>query len=177
LLQSPGVAALEKGIGALPEVDVFFSHSIGEPVVLVQADPRREGKIRAHPNEHAPPTRIVEVDTVLIHPALCELEMPPVLLLVPVGNQDSRRLPGFQDQHNLIGLGSLKVWVQELIPAAFRSLQDRHAPLVRTNGYPISELICDVSQEAACHALPLPIRIEESDHPLRLLKGLNQTVQ
>jgi hypothetical protein len=45
LLQAGEVAALQKGVGGLAEVDVFFSQTIGQPVMLIQAYPgqRRAG--------------------------------------------------------------------------------------------------------------------------------------
>jgi hypothetical protein len=132
---------------ALAEVDLLFPHPIRKPVVLVQADSRGEGEIRAHPNEHAPSTGIVEVDTVLIYPALRDLQMPPVLLLVPVGNQDALRLAGFQEQHDLIGLGLVESRGPGTYPGGLPVPPGWAAPFLRANGYPIPELIGNVGQE------------------------------
>ena len=74
----------------MTEVDVGLPHPVGQPVMLIQADARREGKIRAHAYKHSPPTCIVEIDVVLVHPEVCNLEMPAIVLLVPVGKQDPR---------------------------------------------------------------------------------------
>jgi len=48
---------------------------------------------------------------------------------------------------------------------------------VRAVRHPVPELIRDTRQKTACHALPSSIGIKETDHALRLLKWLNQTVE
>jgi hypothetical protein len=76
------------------EIDLFLTQPDGEPVMLVETDPRREGEVRAHANEHASPAGIVEVEVILDDPALGHLQMPMIILLVTVGNEDPSRLTG-----------------------------------------------------------------------------------
>src|SRR5437016_8738654 len=76
--------------------------------MLIQADARREGKIRAHAYKHSPPTCIVEIDVVLVHPEVCNLEMPAIVLLVPVGDQDPAWLPAFKMTTISFALARLK---------------------------------------------------------------------
>jgi hypothetical protein len=65
LLEALGDTAAHQGIGALLTVDTLRPEPIGQPVMLVQTDPRREGKVRAEPDEHPAPVAIVDVEVVL----------------------------------------------------------------------------------------------------------------
>src|ERR1700692_2406667 len=56
-------------------------------------------------------------------------------------------------------------------------LQNRRVPLLGTVGHPVLELIGNLVQYVAGHTFSLPIRIEETDHALGLLKRLDQSVQ
>ena len=130
----------------------------------------------AHPHEHTPPTGIVEVDAVLVDPSLSDLEMPAIVFLVPVGNQDPAGFPRLHDRYDLIGLGALEVRVHEIVPPTFRGIQDRYTPLLRASGDPVLELIRHSRQETARDALALSIGVEEANHPLRLLERLNASI-
>ena len=55
------MAALQEGIGTLLKIDAFAQHALGQPVVLVEADPRGKGEIGAHSHEHPTPTLVVNV--------------------------------------------------------------------------------------------------------------------
>jgi hypothetical protein len=72
-LQPFGVGATHEGVRRLPEVDAFLAHPVGEPMMLVEADPRRERQVGTHAHEHATPLRIIDVEVVLNDPALGEL--------------------------------------------------------------------------------------------------------
>src|SRR5208283_3187070 len=48
LLQAPRFGATDEGVGALPEVDALLAQAVGEPMMLVEIDPRREWRIGAH---------------------------------------------------------------------------------------------------------------------------------
>jgi hypothetical protein len=159
------------------EVNTLLAHAIGEPVMLIQTHACGERKIGADANEHAPPMGIVEIDAVLVDPALFDFEMPAVILGVSVGNQDAGGFPCFQNDHDFIRLGAPEIGIHEIIPAALGSIQDRHPPLPRVLRDPIPELVCDIRQPMARHTLSVSIGIEEADHPLRLLEGLDQAVE
>ena len=89
--------------------------------MLIQADSRREGKVR------------VSVEVELDVPALSHMEMPAVILLVPVAIkiQPGLRVLRIQNGDEFIGLGSLEVRIGEVIPATLRRIEDRHVPLMR----------------------------------------------
>jgi hypothetical protein len=68
-LETARVAALQERVLALAEGDAFFPQTIGQPVMLIQTDARREGEVRADPDEEAAPPAVVEVDVVVDDPA------------------------------------------------------------------------------------------------------------
>jgi hypothetical protein len=53
LLQAPRFGATDEGVGALPEVDALLAQAVGEPMMLVEIDPRREWQIGADSGEAA----------------------------------------------------------------------------------------------------------------------------
>jgi hypothetical protein len=65
-----GCRAFEESIGALLEPDALLTHPVGQPVMLVDADPGREGEVETHANKHASPAGIVDIDVVLNDPTL-----------------------------------------------------------------------------------------------------------
>ena len=75
-------------------------------MVVVEADPRRERKIRAHAYEHAAPSFVVDVEIVLNDPALGELQMPAIAGLVADGDHDACWLARLQHDHDRIGFGA-----------------------------------------------------------------------
>jgi hypothetical protein len=76
----------------LLEIDGFLAHAVRQPVMLVEADPSRERQVWAHPDEHAPPLSVVDIEVVLHDPAVCDLKMPAVCLLVADRRHDPRGL-------------------------------------------------------------------------------------
>jgi hypothetical protein len=68
LLEFFRMAATQESIGPLFEIDAFSAQLMGQPVVLIEADPRGEGQVRADADEHAAPELIAEVKTVLDNP-------------------------------------------------------------------------------------------------------------
>jgi hypothetical protein len=73
-LQALGVATVQEGIGALWKVNARLAHPPGQPMMLIQTDARRKGKVRAYADEHAAPGTIVQLKVVLVHPALLVLQ-------------------------------------------------------------------------------------------------------
>ena len=53
----------------------------------------------------------------------------------------------------------------------------RNIPLLRPVRYPVAELIGNVGEDSPADRKLVPIKTEESDCPLRLLKRLDQPVQ
>ena len=171
------VAAFQEGVGALLEVDLLLAHPVGQPVMLIQADTGSEGKVGAHSYEHPPPAGVVEIEIVLDDPTLRHLQMPLVVLLVAVGDQNPPRLTGPDNRHDLIRLGVDEIRVEEFVPAAFGRFYDRRAPLLGSVGHPMLVLLGDVAEFILGYPLPIAIRVEEPNHSLGLLEWLDQAVQ
>ena len=96
-LQTRGIGAFQKGAAALLKIDALLAHTDRQPVVLIEADPRGKREVGAHADKHPAPARVVPVEVELIHPALFELQMRAVVILIPDGYQDTRRFPRLHD--------------------------------------------------------------------------------
>src|SRR5260370_5819832 len=103
--------------------------------------------------------------------------MPAVLLLVPVSDQNPRRLASSQDGNDFIGLGTLEIGVHEVVTATLGHLQNRRVPLLGTVGHPVLVLVGNCVEKLACDTLSLPVGVEEADHSFGLLKRLDQSIQ
>jgi hypothetical protein len=137
---------LAERIGALLEIDLLLAHPDGQPVMLVQAYPSREGKVWTHPDEHSSPAGVVEVEVVLNDPALSHLEMPAIVLLIAIGDQDASRFSGSDYGHDLIWLGWLEVGIDEVIAPSIGWLQYRRTPLLRPVCEPVLVLFGNVTE-------------------------------
>ena len=69
-LETLGRCAIEESVGALLEADTIFVHSVGQPVMLIEADPGREGMVGTHANKYASPAGVVDIDVVFNNPSL-----------------------------------------------------------------------------------------------------------
>src|SRR5271166_5725260 len=96
-LQTFGFGAPHECVRALLKVDAFLAHAVCQPMMLVEADPRRERQVGTHAHEHAAPSLVVEIEIVLNDPTLGELQMPAVGRPVADGDHDARRLARLQD--------------------------------------------------------------------------------
>jgi hypothetical protein len=85
---------------------------------------RREREIGTQADEHAAPVSIVHVEVVLDHPAPDNLEKPAIVLFVPDGNQNSRRLPRFQDSDDLVRFSFSKVGLDEVAAPSLGGFQN-----------------------------------------------------
>jgi hypothetical protein len=130
-LQALGILTVHERIGTLLKFDSFFPQVIGQPVMLIQVDPCGERQIGTKAYEHPSPAAVVDVEVVLLDPALRDLQMPAVILLVSDRNHDAGWFTSLEDHHYLIRFGPPEVWVHELIASAAGSLHDRNAPLLR----------------------------------------------
>ena len=59
----------------------LLAHANGQPIMLVQADPSRERKIRTHAHEHGTPVLVVQIEVILIDPSLFEFQMRVIVVL------------------------------------------------------------------------------------------------
>src|SRR5467141_1617099 len=146
LLQARGLGTAEESVGALLERDSFLPQTVGQPVVLIEADAGRERKIGTHAHEHASPAAVVDIEVVLHDPALGELQMPAVVLRFADGDDDACRLARLEDYYDLIRFGSPEVRRDELVAAAGRGFDDRRTPLERAVLDPVVELLSHTAQ-------------------------------
>src|SRR5262249_40134910 len=131
---------------ALLEPYAFLTHPIGQPVMLVEANPSREGKVGTHAKKHASPAGIVDVDIVLNDPTLGELKMPAVRRLVADGDHDACRLARFENDDDCVRFGTLEVGINELVTTAFRSIQHGDFCVFRPAFQPLLEVVGDAMQ-------------------------------
>src|SRR6516165_7250806 len=103
--------------------------------------------------------------------------MPPVRLAVPDRGHDARRFACFKDGHDCIGARAFEVWVDEVVAAAMRGVQNRNPSLLYPTLQPVLELIGNATQRVPAHRIELPIRVEEANDALWLLERLNQPIQ
>ena len=61
------------------------------------------------------------------------------------GDHDAGWFPGFENHHYLIGLGSLKVWVDEVITPSLRCIQNGCSPFLATVLDPVLKLLGDIA--------------------------------
>src|SRR6202035_2452233 len=87
------------------------------------------------------------------------------------------RFPGFKNHYYLINLGPLKVWLDKVITPSRRCIQNGRLPFLATVLDPVLKLLGDIAQTVSRDSLALAIGIKETDDPLGLLEGLNQSVQ
>lgn len=145
--------------------------------MLVQTQASGERKVWAQAHKHAAPVAVIEVEAVLLDPALFELQMPAVFRLRADRGHDARRFAGLQDADHRVGLGAFEVGLDELIAAPFRGVENRHVPFHRAVPDPVVDLCRDIAQNVAGHRIQLAVAIEEADDALFLLERLNDPVQ
>src|SRR5262245_38313907 len=150
--------------------------------MLVEADPRGEWEVGTHAHEHPAPAVIIQVEVELVHPALLVLQVGAVVALVSNGHQNASRFPRFEDRHHLVGFGILEVRIQEpiaptLVALAFGRLQNWRAPFFGSVLHPVLELVGDLRQGLSGHPLAVAVGVEETEHALRLLERLDQSIE
>jgi hypothetical protein len=62
------IRTLQEGVGALPKADVTLLQAEGEPVMLIEADTSGEGEIGTDPYEHLSPSRVLDIEVVMLDP-------------------------------------------------------------------------------------------------------------
>lgn len=169
------MTAPQESVGPLLKVDALVPHLIGQPVVLIKVNPCGKGQIGAHAHEHAAPVPIPQVKAVLDDPTPSQLQMPVQAL--SDGGQDTGRLSGLDDEYDLVGLGLPEIGSHPVITSSGGWLEDGRTPLLGTVGDPVVELLGDVAQPVAGHPLTTTVSIEETDHSLGLLEGLDEAVE
>ena len=82
MLEALGCRAFKKGISTLLEVDAVLAHSVGGPVMLIEADPSGERKVGTDAHEHPSPLPVMDIEVVLNDPPVSDLNVPSVRLAV-----------------------------------------------------------------------------------------------
>jgi len=176
-LEALGPPASEKSVGALLEVDPFLAHAVRQPVMLIETNPGREREVRAHANEDPAPALVVDIKVVLHDPAVCDLKMPAVELLVADRRHNTCRFSGFQDDDDLIGLCSLEVRVDEFVAPPLWRLDNRGVPFAGILRHPALKLLGSAAQDITADRIEVPVGSEKADDPFGLLKWLDEPVQ
>src|SRR6266478_5564979 len=145
--------------------------------MLVETEACGKGEIGAQADEHPSPAAIVDVEVILRDPALCQLQMPAVVLFVADGSQDASWFSCLQDDDHLVGFGMTKVGLDEVVASTFGSFPDGDVPLLATILHPVVELVSDFPQHIPADRVLMAIGAEESDYPLGLLERLNDAVE
>ena len=130
MLEALGCRAFKKGISTLLEVDAVLAHSVGGPVMLIEADPSGERKVGTDAHEHPSPLPVVDIEVVLNNPPVSDLKVPSVRFAVADRGHDPRWFARFEDDHHCIGARPFEIWIDEVIAAAFRGLHNRDVPLL-----------------------------------------------
>ena len=133
-----------------------------------------KGEVGAEPDKEPTPVAVLQIKVVLDDPAPRVLEMPAIVF--PDRDQDPRGLAPLHDDHDLIGLRSAEVRLNEFVPPTRGGLDDRRAPGLGLSQHPPLVLGGNVRQDRLAHRILLSIRVEEPDDALRLLEGLDQPV-
>src|SRR5262249_19349386 len=136
-----------------------------------------ERKVGTQTDEHPPPLAVIDIEIVLSDPAIGDLEMPSVRLAVTDCNENACRFARFENDHHRIRPGPLEIGSDEVIAAAIRRLENRDVPFLRPILEPRLKLLGNAAQDLPANWIDLPVGIEEPDHPLWLLKRLDQPVQ
>src|ERR1700730_1736096 len=153
----------------------FFFFFWGYPVVLIQADPGGERKVRAYANEHLSPLSILYIEVVLVNPAILGFQMP--LLSLADRRHNAGRFARLDDHHYLVGLRVAEVGLDEVVAPVFGVAYDLRAPLPSAALDPVVILARNVAQDFPAHGINLPINPEKALRPGTVQEGLNTAVQ
>ena len=86
-------------------------------------------------------------------------------------------LARFDDDHDLIGLGTLEVALHKVIAPAWGIFLNGYTPFLGAVLDPIVILDGDVAQQLPTDGIDLAIEVEKADGTLWLLKGLNRGME
>src|SRR6516162_7711770 len=145
--------------------------------MLIETDPGGKRQIRAHAHEHPAPTWVVDIEVVLHDPALGDLQVPAVRLFVADCRYDPGWLSGLEDDDDPVRPCPLEVRLDKFVAPAFWRLDDRSTPFVGLLLDPTLELLGRPAQHIAADRIDLPVAAEKADHPLGLLKRLDEPVE
>jgi hypothetical protein len=128
LLESLGIAAVQESIGALFEPNASFPHAVSEPEVLVKVEASSKREVRTDADEHPSELHVVQVEIILIDPAVFEFEVTAAGGFRSDADENPSGLSCFNDSDNLIGLYAFEVGVHELVTPVFGAFQNGGIP-------------------------------------------------
>src|SRR6516162_8661059 len=145
--------------------------------MLIETDPGGKRQIRAHAHEHPAPAWGVDIGFVLHDPALSDLQVPAVRLLLADRRHDPSRLSRLENDDDPIRLCALEIWLDKFVASALWRLDDRSTPFIGLLLDPTLELLGRAAQHVSADRINPAIAAEKADHPLRLLKRLDEPVE
>ena len=126
-------------------------------MMLIQAYSSGERKVGTHADKHGPPVLVVEIEIVLIHPALLQFQMRALVLLSANGNQDASGFASFQND----GFGLLQVRQHRIVASLrLRGFDDGCSPSLRTMDNPMVEVVGNLGEGPTDYPFPIPTGIE-----------------
>jgi hypothetical protein len=122
-----------------------------------------------------PPLRVVDVEVVLIDPALFQFQVPAVFLSRSDCRHDARRFSRLQNADDLIGLGRFEIGLHKLIAPPVGRTQDWYSPFLGAVDHPVVKLCGNLAQDIPADRIEISIRTKETNHALLLLERLNDS--
>ena len=113
-----------------------------------------------------PPSSVRDIEVVLHDPAVGDLKMPAVELLVADCGHDPRGLARLENHNHFVGLGPVEVGINKVIAAALRGFNNWDVPLAGPSLQLSLELLGNASQRTPTHWIKLPIGVEEANDAL-----------
>jgi len=141
------------------EIDLLLAHANRQPIMLVEADPCGEREIRTHAHEHGPPVLVVQIEVILIHPALFVFQMRVIVVLSSDRHQNTGWFPSFQDDGNAVGSGVFQIRQNEIVaPLFLRRVNNGRAPFFRPVLHPIQKLVGNFRQTVVRYSLAVALK-------------------
>jgi hypothetical protein len=176
LLHPLGIAAADKGVGALAESDAFLAHTVGEPEMLVNVKAGCEWEIRTDADEHAPEAAVVKIKVELIDPTTFELKVAGTVFLANT-DEDANWFSRLDDANDLIGARVGEVSFHKFVAPTIRIVPNGNVPVKRTVRNPVLVLIGDVSENITADLFGLAELPEKVDSPDGFLKSLDDGIE
>src|SRR5215469_4907214 len=128
--------------------------------MLIQTDPGGEGEVRTYANEHRSPFAVLEIEVILLHPAILGSQMP--LLPGADGGHNASGFARLDDHYHLVGLRLLKIGFDEFVAPTFWVLYDFHVPALSHVLNPVVILVRHLPQDVPAHGIDLAVHPEKA---------------
>src|SRR5215472_807024 len=168
------MATAAKGVAGLGKANPSLLHLLGQPVVLIQTDSGGERKVRADANEQRSPFAILDIEVILLHPAVFGFQMP--LFSGTDGSHNAGGFARLDDHRHLVGLHLRKIGLDEFVAPTFWVLYDFRLPGLSAVLNPVVILARHLPQEVPAHGINLPIHPEKALRSGTVQEGLNTAI-